>query len=354
MHIKPGKSNRKAFVDFIIGHIQDFDESAVFSAPLVEAAANGNDEMVTNLIKRGATVNPRGAYITPLKGAIMRLQISTARVLVESGADVNDGGASRTMPLHFAAEAGSLDLVKLLIDHGADIEARNHRDETPLHLAAGFGYGTIVEHLMHLKASTNCVDKLGRTALSRAASTRTNNGSYESRHIFPHAYTIQLLLRAGADPNFVDLRGYSPLTYSRLPNPRSCILTGTRLKKLKIERAAITRLLTGHGADRGLGPSAEHLVADWKAGDFDSKIVTAENAPMVLKNVIEPPLENLSPKFLEAVEVALQSVREYCSNAKSSQPLDAEFNEEQRLQLGDDFSDVFKPWDQEGTFLATE
>lgn len=352
--IKLGKSNRKTFVDFIMGHIQDFDESAVFSAPLVEAAANGNDEMVTHLIKRGATVNPRGAYITPLKSAIMRLQISTARVLVESGADVNDGGASRAMPLHFAAAAGSLDLVKFLIDHGADIEARNHKDETPLHLAAGFGYGSVVEHLLHLKASTNCVDKLGRTALSRAASTRTNNGSYESGHIFPHAHTIQLLLRAGADPNFVDLRGYSPLTYSRLPNPRSCILTGTRLKKLQIERAAITRLLTGHGANRGLGPSAEYLVADWKAVDFDSKNLTVENAPNLLKNVIEPPLENISQKFLEAVEVAIQSVRGYRSNAKSSQPRDAEFNEEQRLQLGDDFSDVFKPWDQEGTFLATE
>ena len=352
--IKPGIPNRKAFVDFIIGHTLDFEKGAIFSTPLIEAAANGNDEMVTNLIKRGATVNPRGAYITPLKRAIMDLQISTARVLVESGADVHDGGAPRKMPLHFAAEAGSLDLVKLLIDHGADIEARNHRGETPLHLAAGFGYGAVVEHLLDLKASANCVDKSGRTALSRAASTRTSDRNYESCHIFPHAHTVQLLLRARADPNCVDSRRFSALTYSRLPNPRSCILTGTRLEKLQIERAAITQLLAQHGADRGLGPSAADLVGYWKAGDFDSKSVTAENAPNVLKDVIEPPLENHSQKFLEAVEVAIQSIREDRSVASIFRPQDAEVDVGQRLQLWDDSSDIFKPWDQEGTFMATE
>ncbi len=348
--IKPGISTRKAFIDFIVRHTQDFGKDAIFSTPLLEAAANGNDEMVTSLINRFATVNPKGVYSTPLKRAIMALQLSTARVLIESGADVHDGGTPRKMPLHFAAEAGSLELVKLLIDHRAHTEARNHRDETPLHLAAAFGYGTVVEYLLHREASSKCVDKVGRTALSRAASTRTSDGNYDSRHIFPHAHTVQLLLRAGADPNLVDLRGYSPLTYARLPNPRSCILMGTQLKKLQIERAVITQLLTGDDADRRLGPSVENLVAYWKAGDFDSENVTAENPP----NVIEPLVENKSPEFLEAVEVAIQSIREDRSIAKISRPQDAGVEGEPRLQLCNDFSDVFKPWDQEGTFLASE
>ena len=209
--MKPGMSNRREFSEFIMKHKQDFRKGAVFSTPMIEAAANGNDEMVTCLIKRGATVNPRGTYITPLKRAIMDLQISTARILIESGADVHDDGALGKMPLHFAAEAGSLDLVKLLIDHKADIHARNHRDETPLHLAAGFGHGAVVEHLLNLKATVDCVDKSGRTALARAASTRTSGGSYSSHHISSHAHTVQLLLRAGADPNLMDHQGCSPL-----------------------------------------------------------------------------------------------------------------------------------------------
>ena len=365
--MKPGMSNRRAFSEFIMKHNQDFRKDDVFSTPMVEAAANGNDEMVTSLIKRGATVNPRETYITPLKRAIMDLQISTARILIESGADVHDDGALGKMPLHFAAEAGSLDLVKLLIDHKADIHARNHRDETPLHLAAGFGHGAVVEHLLNLKAAVDCVDKSGRTALSRAASTRTSGGNYSSHNIFPHAHTVQLLLRAGADPNLMDHRGRSPLTYSRLPNPRTCVLTGTGLEKLQIERAAIAKLLARHDADEALNPSAESLIADWRAdcSDPPNALSNAFESPLAnnsqesfseaVEMAFEPPLANNSQEsFSEAVEMALEFLGEDRSVAKIRRPQDAEINAESRLQLPSDLLDIFKPWDREGTFMAAE
>jgi len=43
---------------------------------------------------------------------------------------VRGGGA-----LHFACEAGNLDMVRLLLDHGALVDAADHKLERPLHLA---------------------------------------------------------------------------------------------------------------------------------------------------------------------------------------------------------------------------
>ena len=97
------------------------------------------------------------------------------------------------------------------------------------------------------------IDLGERLSLELPVRTRARDANYESCNIFPHAHTMQLVLRAEADPDLMDLRSFSPLTYSRLPNTRTCALTITRPIKFQIEGAAITKLLwASHSADGAL------------------------------------------------------------------------------------------------------
>jgi hypothetical protein len=67
-----------------------------------------------------------------------------ARVLLEAGADKDDGGN----PLICAASHGDADVVRALLDVGADVELTDNPPETALRLAAAFGYPDVVDLLV--------------------------------------------------------------------------------------------------------------------------------------------------------------------------------------------------------------
>ncbi len=73
--------------------------------------------------------------ITPLHLAAETNSIDIARLLIDSGADIEAKDNDGLTPMHWAAETNSLDLVRLLIDRGADIEAKDNDGLTPMHLA---------------------------------------------------------------------------------------------------------------------------------------------------------------------------------------------------------------------------
>ena len=73
-----------------------------------------------------------------LSNAVLDGDVAKVKVLLQSGADVNQKGGGSTL-LHFAVGwlvqgkvGGDLELVKILVAAGADINAKNDRGETPL------------------------------------------------------------------------------------------------------------------------------------------------------------------------------------------------------------------------------
>ena len=125
--------------------------------------------LIRDLIAKGAnieSVSERNA--TPLSIAVDDRELELARLLIESGANVNPSQGSRS-PLDIAALNRQVDLAALLLDHGAFVTVRDERRSTPLLKAALSGSVEIVELLIAHGADVNAADKYGYTALHESA-----------------------------------------------------------------------------------------------------------------------------------------------------------------------------------------
>jgi uncharacterized protein len=127
-----------------------------WQTPLMWSAAEGHPEVVQLLIDRGADVNarsavfdyrdlkakagsvpmnfPRGGF-TALLFAARQGNMEAAKVLLNAGANVNQGDPDNTSPLIVAIINLHYDLAGYLMDHGADINAADAKGRTPLYAA---------------------------------------------------------------------------------------------------------------------------------------------------------------------------------------------------------------------------
>jgi ankyrin repeat protein len=137
--------------------------------PLNVAAHYGQPAIVRLLIARGAEVNPKDEYGTPLHFAAGANSLDVGKVLLEDGADIEARGIRREMtPLHIAARECQNDFALFLLDHGAVVDSRDGGGMTPLMWAADSGCPEVVETLIEHGADVNAQDKLGETPLARA------------------------------------------------------------------------------------------------------------------------------------------------------------------------------------------
>ncbi len=92
-----------------------------FSQPLVEAAEQGNDEMVESLVTNNADINAHGIWgRTALHFAADRGDIKLVEFLLKHKADVNARDENGFTPI---VQARGADVIKLLLAYGADINA---------------------------------------------------------------------------------------------------------------------------------------------------------------------------------------------------------------------------------------
>ena len=108
---------------------------------------------------------------TPLHRAALSGNDAVIGVLIQHGAEVNVRGLYGRTALHDASKKASIAGIHELMRHGADVEAQDSfNKETPLQLAIEFNHADCVKMLLFThSASTNAANKLGNTALHKAA-----------------------------------------------------------------------------------------------------------------------------------------------------------------------------------------
>jgi ankyrin repeat protein len=102
---------------------------------------------------------------SPLMLAALKGQAGLVRQLVARGADINKPGWA---PLHYAATAGSVEIIELLLEQSAFIDAESPNGTTPLMMAAMYGSPDAVKLLLDEGADLAMKNQQGLTALDFA------------------------------------------------------------------------------------------------------------------------------------------------------------------------------------------
>jgi uncharacterized protein len=206
---------------------------------LVEAGADLNARSKVNNWERQVTAEARAIArpsggLTPLLYAARQGCVECTRILAEAGADLDIGDPDNVSPLLLAALNGRWDVAKYLINKGANVDKWDWWGQSPLYAAVDLNtlpHGgrpdrpstdeasgiEVIELLLKKGANPNLQLKLlppyrsigadrgvdgmltmGTTPLLRAAKAMD-------------APAIDLLLKAGANPNLTNIRGMLPI-----------------------------------------------------------------------------------------------------------------------------------------------
>ena len=169
-------------------------------SPLHIAAELGHSLLVNLLALSGADTEARAGDLnyTPLLVATDSSQTAAAMALIELGADLNAIGAHGATALEIAVRNNNVRLMLSLIKHGAIVDSRSASGWTPLHVAAGLKKPVAISVLVKHGANTNNIDEDGDTPLITACS-------------LGHIDCVQQLLAGGADPKIIARSGESVL-----------------------------------------------------------------------------------------------------------------------------------------------
>lgn len=142
--------------------------------PLHSACYWGALDAITVLLSAGADANAKNdAGATPLHLCALNHQPGAARLLLASGARVNEPEASDAAftPLHTACSVGDAVTAGVLVEMGADpVSPLLGNGNTPLHVAAREGFNDVVELLAKACPKSVGVRNVAQeTAIHRAA-----------------------------------------------------------------------------------------------------------------------------------------------------------------------------------------
>jgi len=281
--------------------------------PLFAACRGGNTALVILLLKYGAVVNHRTEFgRTALHYAIgcdndgitscsesTKSSVSTAKMLLSSGANVNVMDRTGASPLYLACDRGKTELVKLLLSHGANPNViAAERPKHPVHAACtGHNYDSL-KLLLEYNADVSVRDECDRTALHcvlESAAHRISNGA--NKNVL---FLVQLLLDRGADVNVASKDGETPLYMACFKGLTSVVATlleygakmdGTSGIKLPLNVAcrqndvSVVRLLLNSGANPDIpeaGLNRYHRVLPLHIAAVDG---TCEVVELLLKYV---------------------------------------------------------------------
>ncbi len=154
---------------------------------------------------------------TPLHAAAAGYRLEFARELISKGADVAARNRRGAQPLHYAADGAPVsptwnpraqaEMIAFLIKKGADPNTLDKSGVAPLHRAVRQRCSKAVDSLLKNGAHVRLKNKSGSTPLHLAVQNtgRGGTGSPESKAL--QKEIIEILLKAGADPQERDARG---------------------------------------------------------------------------------------------------------------------------------------------------
>ena len=178
------------------------DINVTHQNPLVEACTFRRINVVKLLISYGADVNARNHYgHTSLGQACGYGFDDIVEVLLNHGADMYlfiPQGPNKLNPLIIACMNGNVSTVKLLLDRGADVNYMCD-GRTPLQTACYYGDIRVARYLLKRGADSNASSPYGLTPLMTAARDSCN------------CFLLNLLLEYGADIN-TECRGHCALS----------------------------------------------------------------------------------------------------------------------------------------------
>jgi uncharacterized protein len=284
--------------------------------PLMVASRSGKADVVAQLLAKGANANARAARgQTALMWAVAQMHPDVVTLLLAHGADIHARSDvwsqvmaapphglleyNRDIPhggdtaLMFAARVGDLTSAKLLIGAGANVNDADAWGVSALVLAAHSGYTDLVAFLLDRGADPNAA-KAGFTALHAAIMRRDET-------------MVAALLGHGADPN-APLRTWTPTRRSSRDWNFAPELVGATPFWLaaRFAEPAIMRLLLKHGAD----PLVVHRVE--YADESQTRRTQLTNALMAAAGMgggiawVQPRREEREALTLEAVTLAAE------------------------------------------------
>jgi len=156
---------------FYIGVIAVLLQTMVYGQSIFDVARSGDISKLKELIAINPdTVNTKNSSEhTPLILATYNGQKIMAERLIRDGADVNYT-FSQGAAIHGAAFKGHLEIVKLLVRSGARLDQPDQNKTTPLIYATLFGHTDIARFLFQNGADPLYADATGNTALTYAES----------------------------------------------------------------------------------------------------------------------------------------------------------------------------------------
>lgn len=168
---------------------------------------SGNTSIVKSFIAKYGdelsvtAVNKYGE--TALHIAVIGGQTGIARILLDSGANVNAKDHNGWTPLFFSGKRPNKDLVELLIQHGAQVNISSNSGWTPVHALAVSDNSELIRLLAKNGGKVNVGDNDGNTPI------------YEAIEL-GNLKTVKELIHLGARVNVSNAIGMTPLHIAAL------------------------------------------------------------------------------------------------------------------------------------------
>jgi uncharacterized protein len=225
------RENHPEVVPVLIAHGADVNaRTRVGETPARRPPGAGGGSHGAGIVRGGVPdrgqQEPTPGALTPLLYAARDGRLEMAKMLVASGADVNQVEANKINPLQMAIENDHMALARFLLDHNADINAADFWGRTPLWLAVE------MRNLDVDKSGENGVDRASvlsfiETLLTRGANVNARTADYPP---------IRRWIMTLNDLSWVDITGQTPFFRAALSGD-----------------VTVMRLLLTKGADPKIG-----------------------------------------------------------------------------------------------------